>query len=149
MAKYELELLEIGWKEKTIINVLGFNRQQLKEELHEILIHYKTKMEELEIIKEKLNVFDTFSEELNSVQQQQYERIKYEFERITKDIFDFDEKRKSLMEILDSKGDGEITIGQMAYPDTNLQIKHMKKKLIESTKGTFFAENNYLHFEQC
>ena len=97
---------------KTIINVLGFNRQQLKEELHEILIHYKTKMEELVIIKEKLNVFDTFSEELNSVQQQQYERIKYESERITKDIFDYDEKRKALMETLDSKGDGEITIGQ-------------------------------------
>ena len=134
---------------KTIINVLGFNRQQLKEELHEILIHYKTKMEELVIIKEKLNVFDTFSEELNSVQQQQYERIKYESERITKDIFGYDEKRKALMEILDSKGDGEITIGQMAYPDTNLQIKHMKKKLMESTKGTFFADNNYLHFEQC
>ena len=65
------------------------------------------------------------------------------------DIFDYDEKRKALMEILDSKGDGEITIGQMAYPDTNLQIKHMKRKLIESTKGTFFADNNYLHFEQC
>ena len=73
---------------KTIINVLGFNRQQLKEELHEVLIHYKTKMEEIVIVKEKLkNVFDTFSAELNSVQQQQYERIEYESKRITKDIF--------------------------------------------------------------
>lgn len=132
---------------KTIINVLGFNREQLKEELHEILIRYKTKMEELEIIKEKLNVFDTFSEELNPVQNHQYETIKAEFERITKDIFDFDVKRKSLMETLDSKGDGEITIGKIAYPDTNLQIKHMKKKLKDSTKGTFFAQNNYMHFD--
>ena len=60
-------------------------------------------MEELEVIKEKLNVFDTFSEELNSVQQKQYERIKSDFDRITKDIFGFDDKRKSLMELLDSK----------------------------------------------
>lgn len=132
---------------KTIIHVSGFNRDQLKEELHETLIHYKRKMEELEMVKEKLDVFDTFSEELNSVQQKQYERIKFDFERITSDIFGFDEKRKSLMELLDSRGDGEISIGHMAYPDTNLQIKHMKKKLAESTKGTFFAENNYLHFE--
>ena len=51
------------------------------------------------------------------------------------------------MEMLESKGDGEITIGQMAYPDTNLQIKHMKKKLMESTKGTFFAQNNDIQFE--
>ena len=132
---------------KTIIHVQGFNRQQLKEELHEVLIRYKTKMEELEIVKEKLNMFDTYSEELNSVQNRQYEWIKDEFERINKDIFGFDEKRKSLMEILDSKGDGEITIGKMAYPDTSLQIKHMKRKLMESTKGTFFAQNNYMHFE--
>ena len=67
---------------------------------------------------------------------------------LLKIFFDYDEKRKGLMETLDSKGDGEITIGKMAYPDTNLQIKHMKKKLMESTKGTFFADNNYLHFEQ-
>lgn len=133
---------------KTIINVQGFNREQLKEELHEILIRYKTKMQELEIIKEKLDVFDAFFEELNPVQNKQYERIKSDFERMTKDIFGMDEKRKSLMEILDSKGDGEITIGNMAYPDTNLQIKQMKKKLNESTKGTFFAENNYMHFEK-
>lgn len=132
---------------KTIINVLGFNREQLKEELHEILIRYKTKMGELEMIKEKLNAFDTFSNELNPVQHKQYDRIKMEFERITKDIFGFDQKRKSLMEILESKGDGEITIGQIAYPDTNLQIKHMKKKLRKSTKGTFFAQSNNIQFE--
>lgn len=133
---------------KTVINVQGFNRKQLKEELHEILISYKTKMEELEIIKNKLDVFDAYAEELNPVQDKQYERIKSDFDRLTNDIFGFDEKRKSLMEILNSKGDGEITIGKIAYPDTNLQIKHMKKKLNESTKGTFFAKDNYMHFTQ-
>ena len=132
---------------KTIINVLGFNREQLKEELNDLLIRYKVKMKELEIIKEKLDVFDTFLEELNPMQHKQYNNIRSEFERITKDIFGYDQKRKSLMEILESKGDGEITIGQMAYPDTNLQIKNMKKKLNESTKGTFFAQNNFMHFE--
>lgn len=133
---------------KTIINVLGFNREQLKKELHELLIRYKIKMNELDLIKEKLDVFDTFSEELNSVQHEQYTHVRLEFEKITTDIFGFDQKRKSLMDILESKGDGEITIGHMAYPDTNLQIKDMKKKLDESTKGTFFAQNNSMHFER-
>lgn len=132
---------------KTTIHVLGFNREQLKEELNDLLLRYKVKVKELDIIKEKLGVFETFLEELNPTQYKKYNDIMSEFEKITKDIFGCDQKRKSLMEILESKGDGEITIGQMAYPDTNLQIKNMKKKLNESTKGTFFAQNNFMHFE--
>lgn len=133
---------------KTFIHVEGFNRNQLKEELNEILIHYKTKIQELENIKERLNVYDTFMDELNAVQNKQYEQTTLEFEKITEDIFKFDQKRKILMGILESKGDGEITIGQVAYPDTNLQIKSMRKKLVESTKGTFFVQDNNMYFEK-
>ncbi|KQU20649.1 hypothetical protein ASG65_06300 [Bacillus sp. Leaf13] len=57
------------------------------------------------------------------------------------------ENFNDLKDTLESKGDGEITIGQMAFPDTRLQIKSLEKKLIELTKGTFYAENNYLHFD--
>lgn len=133
---------------KTIINVSGFNRGQLKEELNELLVAYKTKVEELEMLKEQLNVFDSFASELNPHQHRHYEQLNLESEKLMKDIFIFDQQRKSLMEILESKGDGEISIGQMAYPDTNLQIKHMKKKLVESTKGTFFADKNILQYEK-
>ncbi|MDM5452920.1 hypothetical protein QUF89_12065 [Peribacillus simplex] len=49
--------------------------------------------------------------------------------------------------MLKSKGEGEKTIGQMAFPDTCLQIKSLEKKLSFLTKGTFYAENNHLHFE--
>ncbi|MDV7766147.1 hypothetical protein N9I19_16460 [Peribacillus sp. CSMR9] len=58
-----------------------------------------------------------------------------------------DEKRKPIIDMLKSKGEGEKTIGQMAFPDTCLQIKSLEKKLSCLTKGTFYAENNNLHFE--
>lgn len=62
-------------------------------------------------------------------------------------IFQHDEKRRYLMDMLEIKGDGEVTIGQMAFPDTCLEIKSLQKNIKESTKGTFFAENNNMHFE--
>lgn len=41
------------------------------------------------------------------------------------------------MDMPESKGEGEITIGQMAFLDTRLQIKSLEKKLGVLTKGTF------------
>ncbi|WP_212751193.1 hypothetical protein, partial [Pseudoalteromonas sp. S980] len=66
---------------------------------------------------------------------------------LTAQIYQLDEKRKSIMDMLESKGEGEITIGQMAFPETCLKIKNLEKKLGRLTKGTFYAENNHLHFE--
>ncbi|MFE3973284.1 MULTISPECIES: hypothetical protein [unclassified Peribacillus] len=68
-------------------------------------------------------------------------------EEIDGAILQLDEKRKSIIDMLESKGEGEITIGQMAFPDTCWQIKSLEKKLSCLTKGTFYAENNHLHFE--
>ncbi|MGE7779777.1 DUF342 domain-containing protein [Peribacillus sp. NPDC097264] len=132
---------------KTIVNVQGFNRMNLKEELNETLLRYKAKVQELELMKEKLEVYEMFVGQLNVSQNYQYEHTKDQLERLNGEIFQIDEKRKSLMDTLESKGDGEITIGQMAFPDTRLQIKSMEKKLNDLTKGTFYAENNYLHFD--
>ncbi|MFF2456540.1 hypothetical protein [Peribacillus simplex] len=61
--------------------------------------------------------------------------------------YQLDEKRKSIMDMPESKGEGEITIGQMPFPDIRLQIKSLEKKLGVLTKGTFYAENNHLHFD--
>ncbi|MFE4705844.1 hypothetical protein [Peribacillus simplex] len=37
-----------------------------------------------------------------------------------KTLYQLDEKWKSIMDMLESKGEGEITIGQMAFPDIRL-----------------------------
>lgn len=84
--------------------------------------------------------------ELTCEQNFQYEQTGNQYERLMVQIYILDEKRKSIMDMLDSKGGGEITIGQMAFPDACLQIKSMQKKLSDLTKGTFYAENNQLHF---
>ena len=132
---------------KTIIHVEGFDRESLKEELNEILLCYKTKIQEYELTKEKLEVYDMFEGQLNASQNDLYDKNKRELEYLTTEIFQLDEKRKSLMEILDSKGEGEISIGKIAFPDTRVHIKSLEKRVNDLTKGTFYVENNYLHFE--
>ncbi|MGE7182969.1 DUF342 domain-containing protein [Peribacillus sp. NPDC006672] len=132
---------------KTIINVKGFDRNLLKKELNDTLLLYKSKIMELESIKEKLELYDMFQGQINVAQNFQYEQTENRLERLMAQIYQLDEKRKSIMDMLESKGEGEITIGQMAFPDTCLQIKSLEKKLSCLTKGTFYAENNHLHFK--
>ncbi|MDP1419305.1 FapA family protein [Peribacillus simplex] len=129
---------------KTLINVKGFNRALLKEELNETLLLYKSKIMRLESIKEKLDVYELSLGQLNGEQSFQ---TRNQFERLMAQIYQLDEKRKTIMDMLESKGEGEITIAQMAFPDTRLQIKSLEKKLSDLTKGTFYAENNHLHFD--
>ncbi|MGG0412896.1 FapA family protein [Peribacillus simplex] len=132
---------------KTLINVKGFNRALLREELNETLLLYKSKIMRLQSIKEKLDVYDMSLGQLNGEENFQYEQTRNQFERLMAQIYQLDEKRKSIMDLLESKGEGEITIAQMAFPDTRLQIKCLEKKLSDLTKGTFYAENNHLHFD--
>ncbi|WP_285768864.1 FapA family protein [Peribacillus sp. SI8-4] len=132
---------------KTIINVKGFNRKLIKEELNQTLLLYKSKIEQLEALKEKFEVYDAFPDELTEEQQFQYEQTRKGMERLLAQIFQIDGKRKSFMDMLESKGEGEITINRMAFPDTRLQIKSLEKILNDMTKGTFYAENNQLYFD--
>jgi hypothetical protein len=53
---------------KTIIHVHGFNRNILKEEFNATLLRYKSKIQELELIKEKPEEHEMFTGRLNATQ---------------------------------------------------------------------------------
>ncbi|WP_153122872.1 DUF342 domain-containing protein [Peribacillus tepidiphilus] len=132
---------------KTILHVQGFDREKLKRDLDDLLNKYREKMLQVEKLKRKLEVFESFLDQLNAVQHSQYIEVKRDFDKIMIEIFQLEDKRKSIMSMLEIKGEGEISIGKIAFPDTMLKIKNFNKRLNESTKGTFYAQNNSLHFE--
>jgi len=132
---------------KTIIQVEGFDRKKVEKELKEILLEYKANILKMEQLKQKIEIFDSIEGETNVHQKFQYEQLKKTYDQIMVTIFQYDEKRQYLMDMLEIKGDGEVTIREMAFPDTCLEIKSLQRNIKESTKGTFFAENNNMHFE--
>ena len=62
-------------------------------------------------------------------------------------VYNLELKRKALMNYLATKGEGQVSISQKAYPHTLLQIKAFQKKLEKITTGTFYAIGKTLHFE--
>lgn len=132
---------------KTVIQVEGINRSELTEQLNNTLLLYKERLAELETIKKQLEVFDSFLDELNQSQDVRYQAIRKRYDSIMQDLFICDEKQKSLSEMLNIEGDGEVTAAKMAFPETLLEIKNVRKRVTEETRGTFYAQKNTLHFK--
>ncbi|WLR49724.1 FapA family protein [Bacillus tianshenii] len=148
-AKGKVTSAYIGNKmeRKTQINVQGFDRNAIKEELNELLVHYKTLVQEVEVLKRQLEIFESFLDQLEESQRKDYDKHLEKYEQLMTEIANIEQYRKTLMRMLETKGEGQVTILQQAYPEVMLEIKDLKKKLNRNTTGTFFALGKELHFE--
>lgn len=133
---------------KTIVNVKGFDRKKVKKELDEILIKYKACLLELEKNKREMEVFsNSFKNQAELMKTHEYQYYNNILEKLTSELAELEQKRKSLSDYLDSKGEGEISIANNAYPQTFLEIKNLQKIIKKETSGTFYAQDNNLHSE--
>lgn len=148
-AKGKVKAAYIGNKmeRKTIINVEGFDRDQIKKELDELLLHYKDIVIEVEQLKRQLEIFENFIDHLDENQKADYKEHLEKYEGLMAEVAQIETCRKALMDFLNTKGEGQVLISQEAFPEVLLEIKNIKKKLNHSTRGTFYALGKDLHFE--
>lgn len=149
-AKTKIALRTVGniYDKKTSIKVQGFDRRAVKQELDRVLVNYKSLLEEAERYERELKIYEitlSSTEEIRSTEE--YIGYHEKYEVLLNRIFLLEEERKSLMKILASKGEGEITIFEKAYPQTFLEIKNIQKRIKEITTGTFYAVDNQLIFD--
>lgn len=134
-------------EKKTYIHVEGFDRTKVQEELEATLIQYKKGIIHVESLRRQIEVYEGLYEELNDHQKKQYHEALNKLDKELMIIQSLDNQRKALMSLLETKGEGQISIQEIAYPDTMVKIKNIQKKLESKVKGTFFAEQNTMHFE--
>ncbi|EOD00829.1 FapA family protein [Caldisalinibacter kiritimatiensis] len=135
-------------EKKTVLNVTGFNREAISKELNEILLEYKELLVQLEKNNRTLSIYENSL--LNPDDVKEMDEYKYYLdsnEKLLNKISELEERRKILMEYLKSKGEGEVSILKKAYPKTFIQIKNVQKIIKNITNGTFFIENNTIHFD--
>ncbi|PLR76438.1 DUF342 domain-containing protein [Bacillus sp. V3-13] len=132
---------------KTNIHVEGFNRELIQMELEGLFSEYDMATLHVERYAQQLSVNEGLLDQLNEQQKNQYELTKSNYEEELEKLNGLDQKRKSLTSLLEAKGEGEVTVGVIAYPETVIQIKVMIKRIHSSTHGTFYAMGNQLHHE--
>lgn len=148
-AKGKVTAAYIGNKmeQKTIINVEGFERKQIKEELDELLLHYKKIVSEIEELKRQMEIFESFFDQLDDKQKADYNKRLEKYEELMAEVSSLETYRKVLMDFLETKGEGQVFISKLAFPEVLLDIKHNKKKLNQPTRGNFYVLGKDLFFE--
>ncbi|AOT69429.1 DUF342 domain-containing protein [Geosporobacter ferrireducens] len=149
-AKTKVALRTVGniYDKKTYVKVYGFDRKAMKQELDKLLMNYKKLLEQAEKNERELKIYETALSSTDEIRNtEEYIRFYKNHEELLHKIFLLEEERKSLMRMLTSKGDGEISIFEKAYPQTFLEIKNIQKRIKEVTTGTFYAVDNQLIFD--
>lgn len=149
-AKAKVSLRTVGniYEKKTDIQVQGFDRRAVKQELDDLLMEYKKLLEDAERIERELEIYETTlttSKEIKSTSE--YIQYHNAHEDILNKIYALEEQRKNLKNVLSSKGEGEVSIYEKAYPQTFLEIKNIQKRIKKVTSGTFYALDNQLMYD--
>lgn len=126
------------------IQVEGFNRYELEQELSELLLTYKDKVFQVEVIKKQLDSFQALQPRLNETQIRQFEQIQSLYEDKMIEVTFLEVKRKNTMNLLETKGEGQVSIQVAAYPETTLRIKNQQKHVRSLIKGTIYSNRNTL-----
>lgn len=130
---------------KTILIVQGFDRRALTEKMEQKLLEYKKGLLSQKTLKNQIEAFENST--LNDSQRKKLDELQEDMEQKLESLAELDGECKYLMNLLEVKGEGEITILDIAHPETYIEIKGYKKRLTSSVKGSFVAHGGRLGFE--
>ncbi|SET37362.1 hypothetical protein SAMN05660297_02197 [Natronincola peptidivorans] len=148
-AEAKIKVYTIGniSERRTVVNVKGFDRQAFKKELDDLLVLYKKHLIDLEKNKRQMKIYEMkLKTDDKSVQGHEYSAYIQVNDTLLAKIAKLEERRKRLIDFLESKGEGEINILRKAYPQTFIEIKNIQKRISKITSGTYYAMDNKLHF---
>lgn len=147
IAKHQVISGTIGnqYERETEVRVLGFDREQLQQELNNIGDYFKDVLERGNRIKRQIEVFELNLERLDQKATNTYHMIQQDFEKTVQEIAHLKERIKQMEDTLKVRGDGEIKVLSQIHPKSALEIKRHKKHINYAVTGSFFVKDNCLH----
>lgn len=147
IAKHQVISGTIGnqYERETDIRVLGFDREQLQQELNNIGEYFKDVLDRGNKTKRQIEVFELNFDKLDQKAINTYHMIQQEFEKTVQEIASLKERIKQMEETLKVRGDGEIKVLSQIHPKSALEIKRHKKHINYAVTGSFFVKDNCLH----
>lgn len=136
-----------AYERSTLVSVSGFNRDHIRERMEHVLKEFQNKRNHLEKLLRLLEAYDTASEPLSEETQNEYNNAILTKQHLESELYQLQSLVKSWSNLLQTRGEGEVSIFKAAYPKTHLRIKNNRKIVDRETKGTFYAAENQMFFE--
>lgn len=121
---------------KTIVEVLGFNRQAMLEALEGLLHKISELKNDQQRLKQLLNSADTAK--MNQYQKKDHNDMNERLYSVRDDIKNLEDERKNIAEYLKAHGEGEIAITKRVHPNSVLVIKGQTNEITSAILATTF-----------
>lgn len=127
-------------EKKTIIEVTGFDRQKLLQQLDEMMIKINELRSEQQKLKSAVSGFD--SRHATVMQKKEYNDASSRLNDIKEEILILEEERKNTASYLKTRGEGEITAARKIHPNCTLVLGNQSIDVSTPlTAPTFFIQN--------
>ena len=149
LAEHQIIAGTIGnkFEKKTVVNVKGFERGDVKQQLDNILVRYKELIKEADTIRRQLDVFESHMAKLDEKALYTYKMMTMQYEGILDTAVALNDKVTELQEVLKTRGEGEVKISNAMYPKTFMEIKNLQKRVTELSTGSFYVKDSSMHFD--
>lgn len=146
-AKYQIISSTIGNQSEkpTEVQVLGFNRAELKQELDKLQAYYKEVIQKANKLKRQVEIFGLNLNSLDEKAVNTYHMMQAEFDRTVIEMGDIQNTITAVTDLLRTRGDGEISILTEIHPKSSIKIKNLGKAISEKIYGSFYVKDNVLH----
>lgn len=142
--RVEASILGSTSENKTVVTVKGFNREELKDELENIIIQVENMKNEMEKLKQEVLTLGS-NTNLTNVQKNRFKLAQSKLVTIKDKIKELENNRRIITNALRIKGEGEVTVKKKAYPGVVLEIKNSMKRIDTSVLATsFFVQDGVI-----
>ncbi|TYQ16009.1 UNVERIFIED_CONTAM: hypothetical protein Cloal_2509 [Acetivibrio alkalicellulosi] len=128
-------------EKRTVIEVTGFNRKMLTEEMENVnnkISELKNTLIKLKQSLAKLDSMDTLTSEQSDQYNKRYQKLLF----VTEEIKLLEECKKNITRYLKTKGEGEISIFKKIYPNCMLVIKNRQTEIRSpQLTSTYFVQD--------
>jgi uncharacterized protein (DUF342 family) len=141
-VEYKAEAAFIGnaGEKRSVVNVSGFDKKQLKENYDKLLELLEKTRHKLAKVKQEMSIY-SYSNDLSEKLHKQQEIVTQNYFDIKDQIKLIEYQIRTIAQYLKVKGEGEINVMKRIYPNTCIQIK----KGIMEIKKEAISPSFYFH----
>lgn len=123
-------------EKRTIVEITGFDRQYLQEELESIIQRTDCLKSEQQKVKLALSGFEEKAGQLNQYQLTEYNNNYDRFLKIKEEMKELEEKRKNIIDYLKAYGEGEVCVTKKIFPNCLIIMKNNRMEISSSLLAT-------------
>lgn len=146
-AEHRIETGSIGNKSEkpTRISVEGFERGNIIEMLNYYNDKQKSLIKMSNKLKRELEVFEKNMTKLDERGMTTYEYMLIKYDAVVGEGNEIAVEIQKFEDVLRTRGEGEVSIGNSIFPKTSLEIKTLTRRIKDEMTGSFYVQEKILH----